>query len=514
MNLRAPSPRSEYFFRGIRMDGKTVEEIDTEEEAEKIEGEEEGSFAELFAQSTQTAYGRFSPGDRVTGKIVKVSADTVFVDLGGKSEGTANTVEFKDEDGNLTIQEGDEVELRVASLRGGIHLSKAIKARGAEAVEILRDAFKNQIPVEGRVAAVNKGGFEVEISGLRAFCPISQMELRYCEKPDEHVGARYQFRIMEIKERGKNIVVSRRMLLQEEHEKKLQETLAALRPDLELEGRVTKLTEYGAFVDIGGVEGMVHVSEVSRARIGHPSEILQPGQTVRVKILKMEPDKRGRQKISLSMKVLEPDPWDAGIPFQEGEVITGKVSRLADFGAFVEVAPGLEGLVHRSEISYEKVAHPSRVLNAGDPVQVRVLKIDGPNRKISLSIKDAMVFGQNGEGEEEVRLEVGQVLKGIVEEQKPYGLFVRLPQFGMRTRGLLPLEELLESDRSDMKKKMPPGKEVQVEIIAVDEEKKIRLSQKSIKEREDRGDFEKFLKKPGRGTSLGTLGELFQKLKK
>jgi len=496
------------------MDGKTVEEIDTEEEAEKIEGEEEGSFAELFAQSTQTAYGRFSPGDRVTGKIVKVSADTVFVDLGGKSEGTANTVEFKDEDGNLTIQEGDEVELRVASLRGGIHLSKAIKARGAEAVEILRDAFKNQIPVEGRVAAVNKGGFEVEISGLRAFCPISQMELRYCEKPDEHVGARYQFRIMEIKERGKNIVVSRRMLLQEEHEKKLQETLAALRPDLELEGRVTKLTEYGAFVDIGGVEGMVHVSEVSRARIGHPSEILQPGQTVRVKILKMEPDKRGRQKISLSMKVLEPDPWDAGIPFQEGEVITGKVSRLADFGAFVEVAPGLEGLVHRSEISYEKVAHPSRVLNVGDPVQVRVLKIDGPNRKISLSIKDAMVFGQNGEGEEEVRLEVGQVLKGIVEEQKPYGLFVRLPQFGMRTRGLLPLEELLESDRSDMKKKMPPGKEVQVEIIAVDEEKKIRLSQKSIKEREDRGDFEKFLKKPGRGTSLGTLGELFQKLKK
>jgi small subunit ribosomal protein S1 len=402
----------------------------------------------------------------------------------------------------------------VASVRGGIQLSKAIKARGAEAVEILRDAFKNQIPVEGRVAAVNKGGFEVEISGLRAFCPISQMELRYCEKPDEHVGARYQFRIMEIKERGKNIVVSRRALLQEEHEKKLQETLAALKPDLELEGQVTKLTEYGAFVDIGGVEGMVHVSEVSRARIGHPSEILQPGQKVRVKILKMEPDKKGRQKISLSMKALEPDPWDLEIPFQEGDVISGKVSRLADFGAFVEIIPGLDGLVHRSEISYEKVSHPSRVLNVGDTVQVRVLKIDEPNRKVSLSIKAAMVFGQNGEAEEEVRLEVGQVLKGIVEDQKPYGLFVRLPQLGMKTRGLLPLEELLEADRSDVKKKMPPGKEVRVEIIAIEEENKIRLSQKSIKEREDRGDFEKFLKKPGRGSSLGTLGELFQKLKK
>ncbi len=488
--------------------------IDTEEEEKKIDAEEEGSFAELFEKSSQTAYGRFSPGDRVTGKIVKISADTVFIDLGGKSEGTANAVEFKDQDGALTIQEGDEVELRVASVRGGIHLSKAVKARGAEAVEVLRDAFRNQIPVEGRVAAVNKGGFEVEISGLRAFCPISQMELRYCEKPEEHVGARYQFRILEIKERGKNIVVSRRMLLQEEQERKLQETLAALRPDLELEGQVTRLADFGAFVDIGGVEGMVHVSEVSRARIGHPSEILQLGQTVKVKILKIEPDKKGRQKISLSMKALEPDPWEVGIPFQEGDVLSGKVSRLADFGAFVQVIPGLDGLVHRTEISYEKISHPSRVLNVGDPVQVRVLKIDEPNRRVSLSIKAAMVFGQNGEGEGDVRLEVGQVLKGIVEEQKPYGLFVRLPQLGMKTRGLLPLEELLESDRSDVKKKMTPGKEVQVEIIAIDEENKIRLSQKSIKEREDRGDYEKFLKKPGRGTSLGTLGELFQKLKK
>ena len=496
------------------MQEKEAARIDTEEEEKKIDAEEEGSFAELFEKSSQTAYGRFSPGDRVTGRIVKISADTVFIDLGGKSEGTANAVEFKDQDGTLTIQEGNEVELRVASIRGGIHLSKAIKARGAEAVEVLRDAFRNQIPVEGRVAAVNKGGFEVEISGLRAFCPISQMELRYCEKPEEHVGARYQFRIMEIKERGKNIVVSRRMLLQEEQERKIQETLAALRPDLELEGQVTKLTDFGAFVDIGGVEGMVHVSEVSRARIGHPSEILQPGQTVRVKILKMEPDKKGRQKISLSMKVLEPDPWEKGIPFQEGDVISGKVSRLADFGAFVEIIPGLDGLVHRTEISYEKVSHPSRVLNVGDPVQARVLKIDEPNRRISLSIKAAMVFGQNGEGEEDVRLEVGQVLKGIVEDQKPYGLFVRLPQLGMKTRGLLPLEELLEADRSDVKKKMPPGKEVQVEIIAIEEDNKIRLSQKSIKERDDRGDYEKFLKKPGRGSSLGTLGELFQKLKK
>ena len=448
------------------MEEKELEPIDNDEEKEKIEGEEEGSFAELFAQSSQTPYGRFSPGDRVKGTVVKINPETVFIDLGGKSEGTAETHEFKDENGTLTIQEGDEVELRVASVKGGIHLSKAIRARGAEAVEVLRDAFRNQLPVEGRVAGVNKGGFDVEISGLKSFCPISQMELRYCERPEEHVGARYQFRIIELKERGRNIIVSRRVLLQEEHEKKLQETLASLKPDLELEGQVTKLADFGAFVDIGGVEGMVHVSEISRSRIGHPSEVLKTGQTVRVRILRIEPGKKGRQKISLSMKVLEPDAWDQGLPFQEGDVVPGKVTRLADFGAFVEVAPGLDGLVHRSEISYEKVAHPSRVLNAGDPVQVRVLKIDQPNRKISLSIKDAMVFEQAEGAEGEVRLEIGQVLKGIVEDQKSYGLFVRLPQLGMRVRGLLPLEELLESDRADVKRKLPPGNEVRVEIIA------------------------------------------------
>jgi small subunit ribosomal protein S1 len=290
--------------------------------------------------------------------------------------------------------------------------------------------------------------------------------------------------------------------------------MASLKPDLELEGQVTKLADFGAFVDIGGVEGMVHVSEISRARIGHPSEVLKPGQTVRVKILKMELGKNGRQKISLSMKALEPDAWDAGLPFQEGDVVPGKVSRLADFGAFVEVAPGLDGLVHRSEISYEKVVHPSRVLNVGDPVNVRVLKIDEPNRKISLSIKDAMVFEQAEGSEGEARLEVGQALKGIVEDHKNYGLFVRLPQLGMRMRGLLPLEELLESDRSDVKRKLPPGMEIQVEIIALEDGNKIRLSQKAIKDRADRGDYEKFLKKSDRSGSLGTLGELLQKFKK
>jgi small subunit ribosomal protein S1 len=477
------------------------------------EMEDEGSFAELLETSPQTLGTQFASGDTVSGTVVKITKDTVFVDLGGKSEGTADVREFLDKDGNLSLKEGDRVELRVATLRGGIHLSKAIKVHGAEAIELLRDAQRNQIPVEGRVAAVNKGGFEIDISGTRAFCPVSQIDLQYCEKPEEHIGARYQFRIMEIKEKGKNIILSRRVLLQEEQDKKAKETLYSLKEGLELEGTITRLTDFGAFVDIGGIEGMVHVSEISHIRINQPSEVLKLGQKVRVQVLKIDPNKGGRRKIALSLKALEQEPWEKGFPFKEGEVISGTVSRLADFGAFVEVAPGVDGLVHLSEISYDRVHHPSRVLKEGDRVDVLVLKIDEEKRRISLSIKDAAIKQRIVDQEGEVRLEVGQVLKGIVEDQKPYGLFIKLPQLGMGVRGLLPMEELVLSEKGNVKKKLPRGREIQVEIISIDEKGRIQVSQKVTKERQDREDYEKFLKKEEPASKLGTLGELFKNLK-
>jgi len=174
----------------------------------------------------------------------------------------------------------------------------------------------------------------------------------------------------------------------------------------------------------------------------------------------------------------------------------------------------VDGLVHKSEITYEKIPHPSKILKVGEEVEVRVLRIDGPNRKVSLSIKDAAVPRRIGEGEREVRMEAGQILRGIVEDQKPYGLFVRLPQLGTKVRGLLPLEELLETDRSEVKKKLPPGKEIRVEILSIDEGKKIRLSQRTLKEREDREDYEKFIQKEREGGSVGTLADLFKKAKK
>jgi small subunit ribosomal protein S1 len=476
---------------------------------------EEVSFEELLKASSESPGRKLFPGDKVSGKVAKVSKDTVFVDLGGKSEGIADIQEFLDKEGHLTVEQGDWVEMRVASIRDGIHLTKGMKVQGADALDMLREAKENAIPVEGRVSGVVKGGFEVNLSGTRAFCPLGQIDIQFCENPEEHVGARYPFRILEIKEKGKNIIVSRRVLLEEERVKKSQETLAKLKPDFECDGKVTKLTDFGAFVDIGGIEGMVHISEISHGRINHPSEILKPGQQVKVKVMKIESDREGRPKISLSVKALEPDSWDKGLGFEEGEIIHGKVSRLTDFGAFVEVAPGVDGLVHISEISYERVSHPSRFLHEGDRVDVLVMGIDRETRRISLSIKEATLKKkmEMEEGSEKVRLEVGQILKGIVEDSKPYGLFVRLPHLGPKVRGLLPMEELRESERGDVKKKFPKGQEVQVEIISIDEKGKIRLSQRVMEEREDRKDYERFVEKEEKGGKLGTLGEIFKDFK-
>ena len=476
---------------------------------------EEASFEELLKASSESPGRKLFPGDKVSGKVAKISRDTIFVDLGGKSEGIADIQEFLDKEGHLIIQQGDLVEVRVASIRDGIHLTKGMKLQGADALEMLREAKENAIPVEGRVSGVVKGGFEVNLSGTRAFCPLGQIDIHFCENPEEHVGAKYPFRILEIKERGKNIIVSRRALMEEEREKRSKETLARLKPDQECEGKVTKLTDFGAFIDIGGIEGMVHISEISHGRINHPSEILKPGQQVNVKVMKIESEKEGRPKISLSVKALEPDAWDKGLGFEEGEIIHGKVSRLADFGAFVEVAPGVDGLVHISEISYERVSHPNKLLKEGEGVDVLVMGIDREAHRISLSIKEVAIKKkmEMEEGSEKVRLEVGQILRGIVEDSKPYGLFVRLPQFGPRVRGLLPIEELRVSERGDVKKKFPKGQEIRVEIISIDEKGRIRLSQRVMEEREDRKDYEKFVEKEEKGGKLGTLGEIFKDFK-
>ncbi len=481
--------------------------------------EQEATFAELFEADPTTPEKDFRLGDTVTGSVVKISGDSVFIELGGKSEGVAEAAEFLDKEGNLTVEVGDQLELKVASITDVITLSKALKVKGAQALEVLQEARASMLPVEGRVAAVTKGGLEVDISGVRAFCPISQVDLGYCENPEEHIGCKYNFRIIEFKDRGKNIVVSRRAILEEERERIARETLANVKPGVELEGEVTRIADFGAFVDIGGVDGMVHISEMAHHRLRHPSELVEVGQRVKVVVTEFEPQADGRQRIALSMKALEPTPWEKGLGIMEGQVVSGKVTRLMDFGAFVEVMPGVEGLVHVSEISYERIAHPRRALQEGQDVEVMVLGIDHQRKRISLSIKeakgartgDAAGFREEGESP---GLEVGAQFDGVVEKVMSGGLLVRLPAAGLGVRGFLPQEELVQAGKADLKKRFRLGKELSVEIVAIAEDGKIRLSQKAATEREERKDYRRHLDQGDKKSAkLATFGDLFKDLK-
>lgn len=352
---------------------------------------EEPSFEELLKEYSAPPRADFRRGERVMATVVEITGDTVFVDFGGRGEGAVDAGELTDDDGNLTVDKGDTIELQVAQMGPeGVILTRGLKLKGAEAKEALQEAQAAGIPVEGTVTGVNPGGFDVDLGGVRAFCPVSQIDLNYVTEPQAMVGIKDNFRVIEYGEQGRRIVVSRRAILSELAESARRELEARLEPGVVLPGQVTRLEPFGAFVDLGGLEGLIHISELSRRRVGHPQEILSPGQEVEVAILRVETDDRNRLKVGLSLRALEPDPWEAGLDFAEGDVVTGTVRRLQPFGAFVEVAPGVDGLVHISEISFDRIRNPGQVLTEDQEVQVRVLSIDRGAHRISLSIKAAL----------------------------------------------------------------------------------------------------------------------------
>jgi len=360
------------------------------EEAERDE------FAALLEQYAPTAKGaaKSQPelGSTVSGKVIEISPDAVFVDLGGKAEGVIDRLELADEEGRLSIAVGDTLEAQVAGTdpeSGAVRLRKRF-GRGAEVAEAVREAFSLGVPIEGRISAVIKGGLEVEVGSLRGFCPASQADLRYVENLGEMVGRRLEFRITKLEEgRGRpNLVLSRRAVLEEQARARAAEARERLKPGGVVTGRVSSLTAYGAFVDLGGVEGMLHVSEISHARLAHPQEMLAVGQEVEVQVLRIEPGKDGRDRIALSRKALEASPWQ-GVEarFPVGAELTGRVKRLESFGAFVEIAPGLEGLIHISELGRDKrIQHPREVVSLGQDLAVRVLGVDAAKRRISLAL--------------------------------------------------------------------------------------------------------------------------------
>lgn len=334
-------------------------------------------------------------GDKVSGQIVSIGEENAFIDLGGKAEGTIELAQIRNDKGELTAAVGDTIEAVIASQEpetGNLVLKAKPVGRGAAALAELRQAFVHEIPVEGFVKATNKGGVEVQVSGLRAFCPVSQLDVRYVENPEQFVGQRLKFKISRLEEKDKgrpNIILSRRALLQEEEQARAAVAREKLAVGAVLEGTVTSLTSYGAFVDLGGIEGLLHVSEISHTRVNDPKEVLSVGQPVEVQVTKIEKGKDGKgERISLSRRSLERDPWqDAVSRFPEGTKVNGKVVRLETFGAFVELAPGLDGLVHISQLGAgRRVTHPREVVKPGQEVEVTVIGVDKPKRRISLSM--------------------------------------------------------------------------------------------------------------------------------
>lgn len=350
-------------------------------------------FAKLLDDAGSEAnHPDVSVGHKVSGTVQKIDASSAFIDFGGRSEAVIDLQEFRNDQGDVALSEGDKIDAVVASLEGEIRLTKSLRSASRQ---VIKEAHANGTPVDGRITGFNKGGLVVNLGGLRAFCPLSQIEMGFCQNPESYAGKTLSFKIIELRGGGRNLVVSRRAILETEAKERAKALREKLNAGDEIEGKVTRLERFGAFVDIGGVEGLVHVSEISHARVNNPSDVLEASQTVKVKILEMKDLGGDRERISLSLRALEPDPW-ASLPFREGEIIEGKVVSIQNFGAFVAVAPGIEGLVHISQLSAGKrVSNPSEVVSQGEEVKVRVQKIDRPQQRLSLSMRAAKEAAEN-----------------------------------------------------------------------------------------------------------------------
>ncbi|WP_428267321.1 30S ribosomal protein S1 [Haliangium sp.] len=360
--------------------------------------EQEENFAALLdeyepVQPTPVRRDEISVGDRVRGRVVSVGSEAVFVELGTKAEAMLERDQVTDADGQVTVAIGDEIEARVVDMRGATPVLRVSAGRGPDARAELAQAHAHGLPVEGVVSAAVKGGVEVQVAGLRAFCPVSQLDQRFVEDATEFVGQKLEFRIIryETERKNPNIVLSRRVLLEEATRAQAEETRTRLHPGAVMRGTVTTMKPFGAFVDLGGIEGMVHVSEIGFGRVEHPSDVLHQGQEVEVQVLRIEQtgDKKRPERIALSLRALAEDPWDDAVArFGEGAEVRGKVMRLQQYGAFVELMPGVEGLLHISRLGADRrVQHPSEVLRVGDEIDVTVLEVKRDERRISLGRK-------------------------------------------------------------------------------------------------------------------------------
>lgn len=391
-----------------------VEENEMQDEMEMLDGEE--SFEELLKDYEQGGF-ELKRNDVVQGTIVQVNPDSVVVDVGYKSEGVIPLREFADENGEINVKVGDVYDVLFGggeSDSGLIVLSKEKADR-----QKIWNSLEEGAVVEGRIVSRIKGGLSVDI-GVNAFLPGSQVDLRPVRNLDKVIGQTFEFKIIKLNKRRGNIVLSRRVLLESERESQRGETLKTLEENQVVEGVVKNLTDYGAFIDLGGIDGLLHITDMSWGRVKHPSDILAVGDTINVKVLKFDKEK---ERVSLGLKQITPDPWlDVEAKYPIEAKVTGKVVSLTDYGAFIELEEGVEGLIHVSEMSWTKrVKHPNKVLAIGDDVESVVLALDSDNRRISLGLKQVEPNPWDVIGE---KFPIGTIIEGQVKNITDFGIFV------------------------------------------------------------------------------------------
>lgn len=466
--------------------------------------DQEEDFAAMFEASLQTR--QLEKGDVTEGAIVSIGPEVALVDVGGKGEAVLAVDELKNADGKMEFAVGDRIQAMVVSTTGEVRLSRRLA--GAAATDLqYEDAFRSGLPVEGKVERAIKGGYEVRLGRLRAFCPISQIDMRGAEEA-AHEGNVYLFRILEYKEGGANIVVSRRVLLEEEQQAKAAEIRDRIVPGAVLKGRVASIRDFGAFVDLGaGIQGLIHISEMSWSRVSSPSEIVKPGEEITVKVLRVDESK---QKIALGLKQLSEDPWlKAGEVYKVGQRRTGRVTRVADFGAFVELEPGVEALAHASTFAPTVSGGWSGQVTPGMAGTFEILSVDLDQKRIGVALAADGADAVKEFVDKRTGIVPGARLTGKVERHEKFGVFVYLAPG--RT-GLIPLSETGVAKESDVPKTFPVGSDVEVLVLEADPAgRRIRLSAKAVLEAREAEDVRAWSE--AQPSSAGGLGTLADKLR-
>ncbi len=456
------------------------------EEESQVNDVSKSDFEKLFESKMK----ELQEGDIVKGTVVEVTQDSVMIDIGYKSEGLVSIREFTDDNGNVTVKAGDTVSVyleRRENEHGFIVLSK-VKADQMKIWDVIIECHNNNTPIKGTVTQRIKGGFYVDINGITAFLPGSQVDLKPVRNPDKLIGQSFEFRVLKYNKRKNNVIVSRRSLLEDEREVLRKTTLENIEEGAIVEGYVKNITDYGAFIDLGGIDGLVHLTDLSWGKVTHPSQILNIGDKVTVKILKYNKEDG---KISLGVKQTKEDPWlTVTEKYPVGSKVSGAVVNITDYGAFVELEPGLEGPIHISEMSWTKLKHPSQKLKVGDTVDVMVLDIDAGAKRISLGLKQVEPNPWDGV---EDRYPKGTHIKGVVKNITDFGVFIGIEE---GIDGLVHISDLSWKKVKHPSEVFKKGQEVEAVVLNIDSaNKRFSLSTKLLEKNPWEGVEQRY--KPG-----------------